>query len=183
MQDISDQPTTANHLWLMQMLQAQRQGQTCLPFHLGLSLAQYQVLMARHFSESPDEADSQTPQERDDLREDLLELRREEWQQLQSLLLSHRAGLDPDEVEMASIVAAACLGGDHLWRDLGLTSRQQLRELLFGNFPELAARNVNNMRWKKFFYKQLCEQEGGYVCRSPSCEQCPTYQECFGDEH
>ena len=83
---------------------------------------------------------------------------------------------------MAPIVAAACLGGDHLWRDLGLASRQQLRELLQHNFPQLAQRNVNDMRWKKFFYKQLCEQDGGYVCRSPSCEQCPTHHDCFGEE-
>ena len=34
------------------------------------------------------------------------------------------------------------------------------------NFPQLARRNTQDMRWKKFLYKQLCEQDGGYVCRS-----------------
>jgi nitrogen fixation protein NifQ len=50
------------------------------------------------------------------------------------------------------------------------------------NFPTLAAKNVHNMKWKKFLYKQLCATEGVYVCRSPSCEVCADYDACFGPE-
>lgn len=164
--------------WFGQILAAQRQNRTCLPFHLGLNEADFKQLLNLNGLET----ETGQPNERDQLRQDLLALREDEWQQLRTLLLSYCEGRQPDEEGMAAIVAAACLGGDHLWRDLGLDSRQQLRELLFNYFPGLAALNANNMRWKKFFYKQLCEQEGGYVCRSPSCEQCPSYQECFGDE-
>ena len=169
-----------NHEWLEQILQAQRQGRTCLPFELGLSPQDFAALMARHFSERTSD---QPNAERDDLRADLLEMRRDEWQQLYELMLKHRANQNPDEACIAAIVSAACMGSDHLWRDLGLLSRQQLRELLSFNFPTLTERNTKNMRWKRFFYKQLCEQEGSYVCRAPTCEQCHTYQECFGDEH
>lgn len=164
--------------WFGQILNAQRQNRTCLPFYLGLDEARFKELLNLNGLED----DASQPNERDQLRQDLLTLREEEWQQLRNLLLSYCEGRQPDEHGMASVVAAACMGGDHLWRDLGLDSRQQLRELLFSYFPALAALNVQNMRWKKFFYKQLCEQEGGYVCRSPSCEQCPSHQECFGDE-
>ncbi|GBE11207.1 nifQ [bacterium BMS3Abin12] len=50
------------------------------------------------------------------------------------------------------------------------------------NFPELAARNDRNMKWKKFLYKQLCEREGIHACRAPSCQVCIDYAQCFGPE-
>ena len=39
-----------------------------------------------------------------------------------------------------------------------------------------------DMKWKKFFYKQLCQTEGIHTCRAPSCEVCADYQACFGPE-
>ncbi|MBN2752943.1 MAG: nitrogen fixation protein NifQ [Rhodospirillaceae bacterium] len=38
------------------------------------------------------------------------------------------------------------------------------------------------MKWKKFLYRELCKSETGYVCRSPSCNACPRYDDCFGSE-
>ncbi len=184
--DIERAPSrpASNRDWLERILLAQRQGRSCLPAQLGLPAAAYAELIQANFPDALPLYDGAPAlaAERNDLRAELLELRRDEWQELYALLLAGRAGRDALEAPMACIVAAACLGGDHLWRDLGLGSREQLRELLELNFPRLASRNVNNMRWKKFFYKQLCEQDGGYVCRSPSCERCPTYHDCFGDE-
>lgn len=170
-----------NTRWLRGLLLAQRQGRTCLPPSLGLDADTFARLRERV---CPDASQLPSPPvpDGDRLREELLALRRDEWQELRSLLLAGRAGRDGDEALLASVVAAGCLGGDHLWRDLGLASRLELHELLSHNFPGLASRNTANMRWKKFFYKQLCEQDGGYVCRSPSCEQCPTYHDCFGEE-
>ncbi|WPP47591.1 nitrogen fixation protein NifQ [Pseudomonas sp. AN-1] len=169
--------------WLQRILTAQRAGRSCLPLHLGLDPQTHTALIQACFSERAGQYLGAPPQarERDALRAELLELRRDEWRELRDLLLAGRAGRAGEAV-VAAVVAAACLGGDHLWRDLGLASRDELRALLEYNFPRLAARNVQNMRWKKFFYRQLCEQDGAYVCRSPSCQACPTYHDCFGEE-
>lgn len=105
-----------------------------------------------------------------------------EVDELARLMLGHRAQRYPEEPWIAWIVAVACLGSDHLWQDLGLFSRKELSALIARNFPTLAAKNDRDMKWKKFFYKQLCETEGIYTCRSPSCEVCADYQVCFGAE-
>jgi nitrogen fixation protein NifQ len=74
------------------------------------------------------------------------------------------------------------MGNDHLWQDLGLWSRDYLGLLMTQSFPALAAKNEHDMKWKKFLYKQLCEQAGINTCRSPSCEYCTDYLNCFGPE-
>jgi nitrogen fixation protein NifQ len=84
---------------------------------------------------------------------------------------------------LTAILVAGCLGEDHLWQDLGLWSRQDLSALVAYNFPSVAAANYQDMKWKKFLYKQLCEAEGIYVCRAPSCETCVDYPRCFGPEN
>ena len=106
----------------------------------------------------------------------------EEQEELIRLMLMHRAGMDAGETWISRIVATGCLASDHLWYDLGLWSRQMLSELLVRNFPALAAKNDRDMKWKKFLYKQLCIQEGIYICRAPSCELCSDYPKCFGPE-
>ena len=108
--------------------------------------------------------------------------RGDEQAELIALMRSHRAGKSLSELWIASIVAGACLGSDHLWQDLGLWCREDLSNLMQRNFPALAAKNVHNMKWKKFLYKQLCMAEGVYVCRAPSCEVCADYSACFGPE-
>ena len=118
----------------------------------------------------------------DDLRQELLDLRRDEWEDLREQLMANRSHQCATEAWMANVVAAGCLGGDHLWRDLGLEHRSELRDLLMQNFAPLAKRNTQDMKWKRFFYKQLCDQEGSYVCRAPSCEKCAAYDDCFGRE-
>ncbi len=50
------------------------------------------------------------------------------------------------------------------------------------NFTALAAKNVTDMRWKKFFYKQLCDRAGVNLCKAPSCSECVDYDLCFGPE-
>ncbi|MBI1174031.1 MAG: nitrogen fixation protein NifQ [Sideroxydans sp.] len=105
-----------------------------------------------------------------------------EFGDLLQLLLDHRTVADEHHRQVAHLVAAACMGSDHLWQDLGLPSRQALSTLLSGHFPQLAAKNTGDMKWKKFFYKQLCEREGINVCKSPSCSVCCDYEKCFGPE-
>lgn len=112
-------------------------------------------------------------------------VRGDEYEDLVSLLFEHAAHADAASADMADLVdlvARACLGENHLWQDLGLPSRQFLSDLLRENFPLLFERNSGNMRWKKFFYLQLCERADVRACRAPSCGVCVSRAECFGAE-
>ncbi len=177
---------SANQDWFRQMVRSQRRGNTCLPYFLGLAPAEFHWMTAsrryRLYDELLHDADAEQERQQNDLRQQLLEMRRDEWEELRNLMLSHRAHMDDSECALADVVAAGCLGGGHLWRDLGLASRDELKALLSANFPTLVAANDRDMKWKRFFYKQLCELGGGYVCRAPSCDQCSAYSDCFGPE-
>lgn len=167
---------------LFMVWSSQRNGHTCLPCNLGLSEMEFSALKNYLIESGFAFREEQAAHETEDLRQSLLEMRRDEWTEIRDLLITHRAGKHYSEVWMASIVAAGCLGADHLWRDLGLEARSLLSELLNDNFPMLASSNIHDMKWKKFLYKQLCEREGAYVCRAPSCQQCTAYHDCFGPE-
>ena len=111
--------------------------------------------------------------------------RDDEVDDVRALLLEHAdpsAGPPAACAAVAEGVAVACLGDDHLWQDLQLSSRAELSRLLWHWFPALAAKNVHDMKWKKFFYKQLCEREGLFLCRAPSCAECSDQPVCFGPE-
>ncbi|HEB57413.1 MAG TPA: nitrogen fixation protein NifQ [Gammaproteobacteria bacterium] len=150
-------------------------GQADLPVFMGLVAEQFQAMLVYHYP-GFDAQQLLQPQVQLDPE------RGHERNELLSLLLRNRAGDCKSEKWMAEIVSTACMAQNHLWQDLGLWSRKDLTRLLEKNFPALAARNDRNMKWKKFFYKQLCNAEGIYVCRSPSCEVCADFQECFGPE-
>lgn len=165
----------ANDELFAKMIASQALGVGALPVGLGLSPEQFARLLVRHFPDSGPILDLDQARWADAAR-------MEERQDLLDLLLEHRAGGDESEVWMAAIVTAACMGGDHLWQDLGLWSRKDLTRLMSDNFPALSARNAHDMKWKKFLYKQLCQREGVYVCRAPSCEVCADYAKCFGPE-
>jgi len=111
--------------------------------------------------------------------QDSLHDRQDEVEALFSLLLSYAVDGSDETKWIATIIISGCMGGNHLWQDMGLWSREDLSCLIKTNFPELAAKNNNNMKWKKYFYKQLCTAEGIAVCRSPSCEVCVDYLDCF----
>jgi nitrogen fixation protein NifQ len=106
-------------------------------------------------------------------------MREQECQELEQWLTGYQ---QPDAAPMARIIAVASMGFNHLWQDLGLASRQSLRELMQCCFPELVAMNSQNMRWKKFFYRQQCALGGNYVCRAPSCDECVERASCFAPE-
>lgn len=170
-----------NQQFLMTIIASQRAGKTCLPHQLGLSKVNYDALCDSFLSDAAT-AVLQQVMGVEDTRQELLVLRGEEWMDLRNLLVMGRSGRSVTELWMAEIVAAGCLGGDHMWCDLGLPNRAVLRHLLETNFASLAKKNIHDMKWKKFFYKQLCEQDGAYVCRAPSCDQCVVYDDCFGPE-
>ncbi|MDD4932281.1 MAG: nitrogen fixation protein NifQ [Methylacidiphilaceae bacterium] len=105
----------------------------------------------------------------------------EDFWELTSLLIE--AGNGSEEARWAAhAVATACLADDHLWQDLGLPDRKALTRLLERYFRPLREQNVGDMRWKKFFYKQLCERAGFQACKAPSCRECSDYATCFGKE-
>lgn len=87
-----------------------------------------------------------------------------------------------EETWLAAIVARRSLGANHLWQDLGLPARADLGAALHRHFRPLAERNDQDMKWKKFFYRQLCEREGVVVCKAPNCAVCTDVALCFGAE-
>jgi len=106
----------------------------------------------------------------------------DEFIDLLVLLDEHRADREPASAWLARIVALCCMGENHLWEDMGLANRGELCTLMASSFPSLCALNRDNMRWKKFLYKQLCEREDLFLCRSPICTECGDYKNCFGPE-
>jgi nitrogen fixation protein NifQ len=163
-----------NSQFFAQMLASWLVGEGSLPNFLGLTDLQFQSLLARHF---PDYSISIFP-----LKQNLDFSRMAEKDELERFLRGFAVEKNDETEWLITIIVAACLGENHLWQDLGLFSRDDLSALLKNNFPEMVAQNVYDMKWKKFIYKQLCETEGIYVCRSPSCEYCKDYLNCFGDE-
>jgi nitrogen fixation protein NifQ len=114
------------------------------------------------------------------------EPRCDEIDDLVSLLTTHAnpsAGTAAQTEDVAWALACASLGQDHLWQDLRLPSRTELSQLMQHWFTPLAVRNVLHMKWKKFLYKQLCERENLFICKSPSCQVCTDHALCFGPEH
>ena len=101
---------------------------------------------------------------------------------LRELLASHCARADETASWLIAIVARRCMRDDHLWQDLGLFNRAELGRLLGRHFPSLHAGNVNNMRWKKYFYRRICDLEGFSLCAAPHCSVCKEFSSCFGDE-
>jgi nitrogen fixation protein NifQ len=111
------------------------------------------------------------------------EVIKEEIKDIHDLLISHRATGRQQEEWIATILAATALRSNHLWEDLGLRNRGEVSRLIHRNFPRLAKENdANQMRWKKFFYRKLCESNGMKVCRSPNCQTCDEYHSCFSSE-
>ncbi|MGO9265290.1 MAG: nitrogen fixation protein NifQ [Candidatus Binataceae bacterium] len=108
--------------------------------------------------------------------------RRREFVDLSRLLLEYRTTIVEETEWLACAIATGALGENHLWQDLGLPSRKDLSHLLLENFTALSAMNVTDMRWKKFFYKQLCDRAGVNLCKAPSCSECVDYDVCFGPE-
>ncbi len=79
------------------------------------------------------------------------------------------------------IVARAALPG-HLWVAMGLFERSQLTAAIRRHLPSLAAANHQNMRWKRYLFKQVCDLNGGVMCKAPNCGVCSDYALCFAEE-
>ena len=106
----------------------------------------------------------------------------DEYGDLVTLLMTHRRHSSTALEWLSHAVASASFGANHLWQDMGLPSRAVLSQLMSDAFPALAAKNTGDMKWKKFFYRQICEHEEILICKSPNCADCRDYPLCFGPE-
>ncbi len=106
----------------------------------------------------------------------------EEVAMVRDLLLAHRSSEDDIGRWLAAMIARRAMEPNHLWEDLGLRDRSELTRLLSRHFAPIAARNTKNMRWKRFFYRALCESDGFVMCTTPVCTECRDFDLCFGDE-
>lgn len=165
---IADDP---NRSLFAAMIAGQAAGFGCLPATLGLSQNHYHQLLSEYFPgefpPSRQRSETQIPEKED----------------IYHLLMTQRAHEHHSENWAAHILATACAGSDHLWQDLGFSSRDELTRLMWVNFPDLARANSGDMKWKKFIYRQFCSREGIYVCPAPSCGECKDYAKCFGPEN
>jgi len=82
---------------------------------------------------------------------------------------------------VTSVLAHACLRPDHLWRDLGLTGREDVTALLTRHYPGLVVRNTRNLRWKKFLAYAACEHAGLPAAAAPGCAACEDHDFCYGE--
>jgi nitrogen fixation protein NifQ len=106
----------------------------------------------------------------------------EEVAMVRELLLGRRSTEGDVGRWLAAMVARRSMEPNHLWEDLGLRDRTELTRLLDRHFAPIASRNTKNMRWKRFFYRSLCEDDGFVMCSTPVCTQCSDFERCFGDE-
>lgn len=106
----------------------------------------------------------------------------DEVEMVRELLSTHRSRGGKEGTWLAAMIARRAVEPNHLWEDLGLRDRGELGRLLTRHFGSLAVRNTRNMRWKRFFYRVMCESDGFVMCATPVCSACGDFERCFGEE-
>jgi nitrogen fixation protein NifQ len=101
---------------------------------------------------------------------------------LRELLWRFRSTSSEINSLLAILIAHRATRSKHLWQDLGLANRGELSRLMVRHFAQLARRNEQDMKWKKFFYRMICRDEGFNLCTAPCCSECSDFAHCFGDE-
>lgn len=104
-----------------------------------------------------------------------------DFTRLLRVLLDACSGQASTTAWVTSVLAQACLRPDHLWRDLGLTGREDVTALLTRHYPGLVARNTQNLRWKKFLAYSAFEHAGQPAAAAPGCADCEDHGFCYGD--
>ena len=107
-------------------------------------------------------------------------------QDILDLLLSFQRSDSCEWIEFVSLVLARIIAvrsahAGHLWVAMGLFERSQLTAAIGRHLPALLAANDQGMRWKIFLFKQICELNGGTMCKSPVCGDCSDYSFCFAE--
>lgn len=83
---------------------------------------------------------------------------------------------------LADILAARAAHPGHLWVAMGLFERPELSAAIDRILPSLKEANDKGMRWKRYLFKQVCEQNGGQMCKTPNCADCSDYPLCYAPE-
>jgi nitrogen fixation protein NifQ len=99
---------------------------------------------------------------------------------LRDLLVTHRAIDDPALTVLSNALSCACFGAHHLWRDLGLSGRDDVSRLMKRGFPMLHDGNYRDLRWKRYLFLKVGERLGRQDMRPPNCESCDGHAACFG---
>jgi nitrogen fixation protein NifQ len=106
----------------------------------------------------------------------------DETAMVRDLLLANRTTESDISRWLSAMVARRAMEPNHLWEDLGLRDREELTRLLDRHFAPIACKNTRNMKWKRFFYRSMCEDDGFVMCSTPVCTQCADFHRCYGDE-
>lgn len=106
----------------------------------------------------------------------------DEIEMVRELLLENRSSEGDCGRWLAAMIARRAMEPNHLWEDLGLRDRSELTRLIARHFAPLARRNDKNMRWKRFIYRMMCEDDGFVMCSTPVCTNCADYELCYGAE-
>jgi nitrogen fixation protein NifQ len=141
----------------------------------GLAAGELTLLVAKWFPDIARSMPAWSPQTGSAVDDDEIAMVRD-------LLMAQRSSDGDVGRWLASMIARRSMEPNHLWEDLGLRDRSELSRLLLRHFAPLATRNVKNMRWKRFFYRTLCEDDGLVMCTTPVCTQCNDFDLCFGEE-
>ncbi|SFI18267.1 nitrogen fixation protein NifQ [Bradyrhizobium sp. cf659] len=171
--DISDDEDFDRHV-LASILAAAVMDGGAIAERAGLSEQQLNDVLARYFPSAMVRAFAWMPKSASEIDDETIMVR--------DLLLAQRSTEGETGRWLAAMVARRAMEPNHLWEDLGLRERPELSRLLTRHFAPLAARNTGNMRWKRFFYRMLCEDDGFVMCTSPVCTQCNDFDLCFGEE-
>jgi nitrogen fixation protein NifQ len=169
---IDDDGSFDRHVFASILAVAAMEGQVCE--RAGLSADELAALVTQCFPAARSFAASRSQQ--NDKAED------DEVAMVRDLLLAHRSTVGDTGRWLAAMVARRSMEPNHLWEDLGLRDRGELTRLLNRHFGPIAVRNTRSMRWKRFFYRTLCESDGFVMCSTPVCSNCGDFNLCFGEE-
>lgn len=174
-------PARSTDAWLFARLVAAREvrGELAL---LGVPRAQLEALAARHFASALSVDLHGEARAHSRHGEAIVDTSHAAFATaMRDFLLTLAAPqVDADDARcLASIVAHACLRPDHLWRDLGLRGREDVTRMLERFFPDIVARNVEGLRWKKLLARELALTRGEAPGPAPGCPGCEDFGFCF----
>jgi len=174
--DGTDLPPEDRHVLasLVALAMEEVRGGNTLPSALGLHADALESLLRFAFPQAPSGFfPSQAPEQFE---------RTTEEDSIRQLLLRFRTPSSTLAPSLATLIARRSMHPNHLWQDLGLRNRTELSRLMSTHFAPLAHRNHQDMKWKRFFYRMTCTEEGFALCAAPVCSACSDLANCFGDE-
>jgi nitrogen fixation protein NifQ len=96
----------------------------------------------------------------------------EELEAKVSNLLQYFARDDYTKQVVAPRIAKVSLEMNHLYQDLGFSSRVEMGRYMSEHFPRLSMMKPKETLWKKYLYDLLCEV-------APACAECDDQDTCF----